>query len=221
MGINDLLSLCHDATSSRVIDAFIDSPTVPKTAKRKLVMAYMGHFHELVDDRIGSRVGDRFWAFAEPYLKEKIGRSLFAHEQSLIGSEYGKYFARKLQLHILKRRPEEWKEMQATASKPAKPAVMTGDPIPVPAPTSAPINVAPSEREKKKKRKADEIDTLFDEAGLGGKKNKRGALDTGKPEEDGKREAPVASDLKDVLGAIKDAPKNEGPGGKKKHRKKA
>jgi len=32
-------------------------------------MSLIGHFHTLVDDRIGSRVGDRCWAFADPYLK--------------------------------------------------------------------------------------------------------------------------------------------------------
>jgi len=33
------------------------------------VLRLVGHFHELVDDRIGSRVGDRLWAGSDPYLK--------------------------------------------------------------------------------------------------------------------------------------------------------
>jgi nucleolar protein 9 len=32
-------------------------------------MAYMGRFHLLVDDRIGSRVGDNIWAKVDPYLR--------------------------------------------------------------------------------------------------------------------------------------------------------
>ena len=55
--------------SSRVLDAVLESDTVPKTAKRKFVMTFIGHYHVLVDDRIGSRVGDRCWASADPYLK--------------------------------------------------------------------------------------------------------------------------------------------------------
>ena len=33
------------------------------------MLKFVGHFHELVDDRIGSRVGDRMWAGSDPYLK--------------------------------------------------------------------------------------------------------------------------------------------------------
>ena len=50
-------------------DVLLDSPTVPLKAKRQFVMDFMGHYHLLVDDRIGSRVGDRCWAFADTYLK--------------------------------------------------------------------------------------------------------------------------------------------------------
>jgi nucleolar protein 9 len=69
MSVDDLLTLAHDATSSRVLDALMEAPTVPKMVKRKLILSFVGHFHLLVDDRIGSRVGDRLWAAADPYLK--------------------------------------------------------------------------------------------------------------------------------------------------------
>ena len=68
------LALAHDATSSRVIDAMFESPTVTRKSKRTVIMAYIGTYHLLVDDRIGSRVGDRCWANADPYLK--VNRSL-------------------------------------------------------------------------------------------------------------------------------------------------
>lgn len=67
--IQDFLALAHNATSSRVLDVVFESPTVPFKAKRGLVSALIGHYHELVDDRIGSRVCDRIWAFADPYLR--------------------------------------------------------------------------------------------------------------------------------------------------------
>lgn len=59
----------HDATSSRVFDVLLQSPAVPHKEKRKFVMNFIGHYHTLVDDRIGSRVGDNCWAFADTYFK--------------------------------------------------------------------------------------------------------------------------------------------------------
>jgi nucleolar protein 9 len=65
----DLITMAHHPTSSRVLDAIFESPTVPQRARNKFVLRFMGHFHELVDDRFGSRVGDRMWAGSDPYLK--------------------------------------------------------------------------------------------------------------------------------------------------------
>jgi nucleolar protein 9 len=67
--MEDLLRIAHHPTSSRVLDAIFESPTVPFKAKRNFVVRFIGHYHVLVDDRIGSRVGDRCWAFADPYLR--------------------------------------------------------------------------------------------------------------------------------------------------------
>lgn len=61
--------MAHDVTASRVIDVILNSPTVSHKEKRKFVMHLIGHYHILVDDRIGSRVGDNCWAFADPFLK--------------------------------------------------------------------------------------------------------------------------------------------------------
>jgi hypothetical protein len=67
--MEELLGVAHHPTSSRVLDALLESPTVPLKAKRQFVLSFIGNFHFLVDDRIGSRVGDRCWAFADTYLK--------------------------------------------------------------------------------------------------------------------------------------------------------
>lgn len=69
MSVEQLIEMAHHPTSSRVLDAVLESPTVPFKSKRKFVMTFIGHYHLLVDDRIGSRVGDRCWAAADPYLK--------------------------------------------------------------------------------------------------------------------------------------------------------
>ena len=69
MSPDQRLALAHDATSSRVIDAVFESSTMTRKSKRGVIMAYIGQYHLLVDDRIGSRVGDRCWANSDPFLK--------------------------------------------------------------------------------------------------------------------------------------------------------
>lgn len=69
LSIPDLIAMAHHPTSSRVLDAIFESSTVPQRARNKFVLRFVGHFHELVDDRIGSRVGDRMWVGSDPYLK--------------------------------------------------------------------------------------------------------------------------------------------------------
>lgn len=72
IGVDELVQMAYHVTSSRVLDAVLESPTVLHKDKRKFVMTFIGHYHLLVDDRIGSRVGERCWAFADPYLKVRI-----------------------------------------------------------------------------------------------------------------------------------------------------
>jgi nucleolar protein 9 len=70
--VEELLKLSRHPVSSRVLDAFLESPSVPLRDKRKFLMGFMGQYHVLVDDRIGSRVGDRCWAYADPFLKVSL-----------------------------------------------------------------------------------------------------------------------------------------------------
>ncbi|ORY23217.1 hypothetical protein BCR39DRAFT_549823 [Naematelia encephala] len=73
----------------------------------------MGHYHTLAMDRMGSRVADTIWAASDGYMKEKIATSLITHALTLGGSQYGRFFARKLNLHLLERRPDEWRNTVA------------------------------------------------------------------------------------------------------------
>jgi len=85
---------------------------VPHIDKRNLVNAFMGRYHELVDNKIGSRIGDRCWLFADLFLREKIAQSMIPFERELLQSYYGKYFARSLDLPLLRRSPAKWREVQ-------------------------------------------------------------------------------------------------------------
>lgn len=78
LAMPDILTMAHNPTSSRVLDVLLESPTVPLQAKRHLVVSFVGSFHLLIDDRIGSRVADRCWAFADTYLKACVASKSIA-----------------------------------------------------------------------------------------------------------------------------------------------
>ncbi|KAI9575034.1 armadillo-type protein [Boletus coccyginus] len=199
--MGDLIRIAHNATSSRVLDALLESPTVSFKAKRRFVTSLIGHYHSLIDDRIGSRIGDRCWDFADPYLREKIARSLIPFEQSLAASFYGKFFARNLNLYLLQRRPEEWRTLQSnnktSATTPAQlclhPAVQ---------PQSTP-SAPPTSRKSSKRRGApgDEIDVVF-KATLGNKTTKAAVGRVSVHE----TQRPTDWQMSEVLGAIREAP---------------
>lgn len=76
LSTEEVIRIAHNATSSRVLDILFESPTVSFKAKRRFVMSLIGHYHTLVDDQIGSRIGDRCWAFADTYLRVRLGCSV-------------------------------------------------------------------------------------------------------------------------------------------------
>ncbi|EJU06458.1 ARM repeat-containing protein [Dacryopinax primogenitus] len=167
------VALAHHPTSARVIDGLLDSGTVPNKNKRMWISGYLGVYHELVDDRIGSRVGDLCWAKADTFLKEKIARSLIKHETFLAASHYGRFFARKLRLTLLQRKPEDWKAAQSSAA----PALTAGNLSPNKTETnidpSGAASLGPAVTKKRKSHaEGDEIDALFTSAAPRTKKPK-------------------------------------------------
>ncbi|KAF9224354.1 ARM repeat-containing protein [Gyrodon lividus] len=216
LSMEDLIGIAHNATSSRVLDAILESSTVSFKGKRRFVMSLIGHYHTLVDDRIGSRVGDRCWAFADPYLREKIARSLIPYEQFLAASFYGKFFARNLNLYLLQRRPDEWKTLQsnnkANAPKTDQPSSQAPPSRPEPSTPAAPVT--PEIRSSKKRSvPEDEIDAVFG-AALGNKTKKAAVNHVSAQETKGTAD----QQMSEVLGAIRVAPGGES-GQTKKRRK--
>lgn len=227
--------MAHHPTSSRVFDAVFESPVVPQRARNKFVLKFVGHFHELVDDRFGSRVGDRMWAGSDPYLKvnfypiqgsvlitasmqEKIAKSLQSYEQNLAGSQYGKYFVRNMNLLLLKRDPDAWRAGQVSKKEAPNPSVgEQGESTPISAPEKlselSSKGVPPKLSLKRKAKEGDDIERLFDSTL--GKKRKRSALPL--VHEERKTLGNPDAGLGGILGAIKDAPKGEKD---KKYRKK-
>ncbi|EGO01542.1 hypothetical protein SERLA73DRAFT_176882 [Serpula lacrymans var. lacrymans S7.3] len=226
--MEELMKIAHHATSSRILDALFESTTVPFKSKRSFVLSLIGHYHTLVDDRIGSRVGDRCWAFADPYLREKIARSLISYDQFLAASYYGKFFARHLNLYLLQKRPQEWKDLQSQSKAAAAKAPRVSAERPSIHSVKELSNVSTSEDKPKKRKRperpGDDIDAVFS---VFGKKIKRGALKDSpdsllveRPTEaenpvPNKRTQLIDDDLKAILGAIQAVPKSE-----KSHKKK-
>lgn len=222
LSTEDLIILSQNPISSRVIDVLFESETVPFKVKRTLVMSLIGHYHTLVDDRIGSRVGDRCWAFADPYLREKIARSLVVHEQFLAASYFGKFFARNINLYLLQRRPDEWRELQSqsksNSGSTTSPAALPSAPSAiVQRPDSGDAEVSrPSKTSKKRRsRPEDEIDAVFN-ASLGAKVKRTAVNATGSSEKLVVQKSDQG--LQDILGAIRAAPSDDGGRGKRQRK---
>ncbi|KAF8164318.1 armadillo-type protein [Pholiota molesta] len=215
--IEERIKISHNAAGSRIFDELLDSPTILPKVKRQFVMDFIGHYHVLVDDKLGSRVGDRCWAFADTYLKEKIARSLVNQEQALAASYYGKFFARNLNLYLLQRRPEDWRNLQSERKR-AQDQEKLQTAAPPPAKHEP---AAQPESRKRKSHPENEIDALFNEKL--GKRIKKAALsesagttDVSSDAHPVKKEKNGDKDLQQVLGAIRSAPANDGKK-KKKH----
>lgn len=161
LSVMDRVQLSHNAHASWIIDALLQSSTVPLENKNQLILEFIGHYHNLVNDRFGSRIGDRCWAFADTYLKEKIARSLFPQKNHLASSPYGRFFLHKLNLHLLQLRPEEWRSMQADRK------LSTCEPIPpITANVGSETHSLPAARRRKRQKQShvvDEIDIVFND----------------------------------------------------------
>ncbi|KIJ32368.1 hypothetical protein M422DRAFT_265865 [Sphaerobolus stellatus SS14] len=199
----ELLVIACSPIGSRVLDAALESSSIHIRLRKRLVTAFIGLFHQMADDRIGSRVAERCWDAADPYLKEKIAKSLLPHEQFLVGSHFGRFFARNLGLPLYKRNPDQWK---ATRAQQHKAVASSSNAISTFA--SGPESEAKSSQKRKRKDPEEEegdIDRLF--SGIG--KYKHAQVGEPRPKK------PVAELETTVLNAIKAAPDSQ-PSKKKK-----
>ncbi|KAF9246872.1 armadillo-type protein [Melanogaster broomeanus] len=146
LSMEELMGIAHNATGSRVFDVLLESPSVSHKNKRR------------------SRVGDRCWAFADPYLREKIARSMIPYEQFLAASFYGKFFARNLNYTSNTPKTDQPRS-QAPSSHPA---------TSTPAALVTPEIQSPKKSSKKRSAPEDEIDAVFNVAL--GNKNKKAAV---------------------------------------------
>ncbi|KAG9127153.1 Nucleolar protein 9 [Ceratobasidium sp. 392] len=200
-GVEKLIEMSRDPISSRVLDVFLESPSVQTRDKRSFLMSLIGHYHTLVDDRIGSR--------------ERIAKSILPYEHTLSASYYGKYFARNLHLTMLKRDPVAWRDLQRNQKAATMKAISTPTAQVTIITNSASLQDNTADNQKKRKRPAtdlDEIDLLFSEAHIPKTSTVKETYPTQKniPDVPPLHNRSVDAELGEVLGAIKKVSKKEG-----------
>ncbi|WOO85269.1 Nucleolar protein 9 [Vanrija pseudolonga] len=169
-----LLAYAKSPIASHLLDKVLTSPAVPAKYRRKLYLGFVGRYAELADDRLGSRVADTVWDTADGYMREKIARSLIPDATTLANSQFGRFLSRRLDLHLLQRRPDEWRAAQIGVKHHfAHQKEAEAKPVPAPAPVAAEVKAEPSAEDEAAARKAekrkwrkereekDEIDELF------------------------------------------------------------
>ncbi|GAA5821647.1 hypothetical protein JCM11251_000951 [Rhodosporidiobolus azoricus] len=156
---DQLLPLSRSATSSRILDALLTSATVPPRSLRSFLLSLIGHIPELADDRIGSRIAERAFATADPFLKDKMAASCFDRQDELQASAYGHFLARKMELPLWGRKREEWKLKMGKLMAEEKARQLAAAAPSVEKKTEEPP------RGKKRERKTDDIDAIFESKG--------------------------------------------------------
>lgn len=195
LGYEGILPLTRDATSSRVLDALLSSPTTPPREIRRFLLSLIGHYHTLSDDRIGSRVVERCWATADVYLKDKIAASLVDQGHFLQSSQFGHFFARKVELPLFMRRREEWKAKMTKIAAEQKGLRLPGGAPQAPAPVA-------TEEKKRRERPVDEVDEIFSSKLGGGKKARTGG-DSATVEDVPRPKKKKMDGMDDVFAALK------------------
>lgn len=177
-GVPAIVRMSHHPISSHVIDAAVSSSSIAPKLKRRLLLSLDGHWFELVDDRFGSRVGEKIWDSADGFMKEKIAKSLIPQAFALGNSQYGRFFAKRLDLHLLQRRPDEWREKQiqvvhhwkiqdaarealeAQQHGQGKAPTATQPQVKTEAPHTAALEFSDKKEEKKKRKRSSEEDVV-------------------------------------------------------------
>ncbi|GAA6059703.1 hypothetical protein JCM10212_000231 [Sporobolomyces blumeae] len=225
MDLEAVIALTRSATSSRVLDVLLTSPTTPPRALRTFLLSLLGHYPAVASDRIGSRIAEKCFAVADVYLKDKIAASLAQDPKTALElqrSPYGHFFARKVELPLWERRRDDWKAKMARLAQEDKAKKAEEEAIanrrnlreqqqqPAPAATGATpggggdADEGDRKRKKKRERKADEVDEIFAKA----REPKKSKVEASSGEGKAKKELVKPKknreqELGDVLQAIK------------------
>jgi nucleolar protein 9 len=133
-------------------------------------------------------------------MQEKVAKSLIPHEHTLHGSHYGKYFAKKVNLHLLQRKPDEWRNIQSQSQNTQDRSFEQLD--------TRDRRSLPDARDSRKRKRTeivDEIDVVFENA-FRGRRVRGSLIESGRARAGATNDSHTDNMLQGVLGAIKEAP---------------
>ena len=105
--------LCKDPSASRVIQAALQPAPASVSFRRQFIPLLEDHIIGLATDVSGSHVIDALWDGTVDlhFMKERIARTLQAHEGELRESRYGRVVWRNWSMDLFQRRKAEWQAL--------------------------------------------------------------------------------------------------------------
>jgi nucleolar protein 9 len=67
--VTTLLAYAKSPIASHLLDLVLTHSAVHPKYRRKLILAFLGKYRDLAEDRMGSRVADTIWDVADGFLK--------------------------------------------------------------------------------------------------------------------------------------------------------
>lgn len=117
MSTDEMMTLGSDPCGSHVVEAFVNSTTVPAAKKAELVDLLKGSYISLSKSKHGSRLVESLWKHCTVGQKETIVNELLASEEELSADFYGKFVLRNVNISHFKRKQNTWQIQQETAGK--------------------------------------------------------------------------------------------------------
>ena len=117
MSTDEVVALGTDPCGSHVVEAFMNSATVPAAKKAELVTLLKERYVTLSKSKHGSRLVESVWEHCTVGQKEAIVTEMLDSEEELSADFYGKFVLRNLNVSHYKRKQNVWQTQQEMAGK--------------------------------------------------------------------------------------------------------
>jgi nucleolar protein 9 len=97
-----------DPIASRILEALIDSESVDKKVKKKLVLLFKGQFARLAADKYASHFVDKCFLNSKIEIKELVCTELLEKMATLLNNFHAKFILRNCGVDLFKRRKDQW-----------------------------------------------------------------------------------------------------------------
>lgn len=109
----ELMALCRDPPSSRLIQASLSPSNLNAAFRRRFVPKFSGHMVSLALELTSSYVADALYPATEGlhFMKEKLASELAGSEMQLRESPFGRNVWKNWAMDLFRRRPAEWRAL--------------------------------------------------------------------------------------------------------------